>query len=75
MERASTICGTLFAVRRLVLWQAQGIDIDQAMLGLSPTRHAKISNTYWQSHGRSGVDDSAGGKSERFAAQPGAGDE
>ena len=37
-----------FVVRRIVLWQAQGIDIDQAMLSLSTyVGHAKVSNTYW----------------------------
>jgi integrase len=37
-----------FAVRRLMLWHAQSVDIDQAMLALSTyLGHAKISNTYW----------------------------
>jgi hypothetical protein len=37
-----------FAVRRMMLWHAQGIDIDQAMLALSTyLGHARISNTYW----------------------------
>ncbi len=37
-----------FAVRRVTLWQAHGVDIDQAMLALSTYMgHAKISNTYW----------------------------
>ena len=37
-----------FAVRRLMRWQQQGIDIDQRMLALSTYMgHAKISNTYW----------------------------
>jgi len=37
-----------FAVRRLILWHEQGIDVDQAMLTLSTyLGHAKISNTYW----------------------------
>jgi len=35
-------------VRRLLAWQRQGIDIDQAMLALSTyVGHARISNTYW----------------------------
>jgi integrase len=37
-----------FIVRRLVLWQTQGVDIDQAMLALSTyVGHARVSNTYW----------------------------
>jgi integrase len=36
-----------FAVRRLMLWHEQGIDVDQAMLALSTyLGHAKISYTY-----------------------------
>jgi hypothetical protein len=35
-------------VRRILKWQAEGKDIDQAMLGLSTyVGHAKVSNTYW----------------------------
>jgi integrase len=37
-----------FVVRRILLWQTQGVDIDQAMLSLSTyVGHAKITNTYW----------------------------
>lgn len=37
-----------FVVRRIVLWQAQGVDIDQAMLSLSTyVGHAMVTNTYW----------------------------
>jgi integrase len=37
-----------FVVRRIVQWQAQGVDIDQAMLSLSTyVGHAKVTNTYW----------------------------
>ena len=37
-----------FIVRRIVLWQAQGIDIDQSMLSLSTyVGHAMVTNTYW----------------------------
>lgn len=37
-----------FVVRRIVQWQAQGVDIDQAMLSLSTyVGHAMVSNTYW----------------------------
>jgi integrase len=37
-----------FVVRRMLLWQAQGIDIDQQMLALSTyVGHAMVTNTYW----------------------------
>jgi integrase len=37
-----------FVIRRILQWQAQGVDIDQAMLSLSTyVGHAKVSNTYW----------------------------
>lgn len=37
-----------FVVRRIVEWQAHGVDIDQAMLSLSTyVGHTKVSNTYW----------------------------
>lgn len=37
-----------FVVRRIVQWQKQGVDIDQAMLSLSTyVGHAMVSNTYW----------------------------
>ena len=37
-----------FVVRRIVVWQAQGVDVDQAMLSLSTyVGHAMVTNTYW----------------------------
>jgi len=37
-----------FVVRCIVQWQAQGVDIDQAMLSLSTyVGHAMVTNTYW----------------------------
>jgi integrase len=37
-----------FIVRRIVQWQSQGADVDQAMLSLSTyVGHAKVANTYW----------------------------
>lgn len=37
-----------FVVRRILLWQAKGGDIDQAMLSLSTyVGHAMVTNTYW----------------------------
>ena len=35
-------------VRRILLWQQQGIDVDEAMLSLSTyVGHAMVTNTYW----------------------------
>ena len=65
-----------FAVRRVMLWHAQGTDIDQAMLALSTyLGHAKISNTYWYLTGVPELMALAGGKFERFAEDSGAGNE
>jgi hypothetical protein len=51
-----------------VLWQAQGIDIDQAMLALSTyVGHIRVSNTYWY---LSGVPELLGLAGERFEPQP-----
>jgi integrase len=37
-----------FIVRRILLWQVQGVDVDQAMLSLSTyVGHAMVTNTYW----------------------------
>jgi integrase len=37
-----------FVVRRILLWQAQGVDVDQAMLSLSTyVGHGMVTNTYW----------------------------
>ena len=37
-----------FVVRRICLWQRQGVDIDEAMLSLSTyVGHAMVTNTYW----------------------------
>ena len=37
-----------FVVRRVMLWHAQDVDIDQAMLALSTyVGHAMVTNTYW----------------------------
>jgi hypothetical protein len=53
-----------FIVRRLVLWQARGVDIDQAMLALSTyVGHVRVSNTYWY---LSGVPELLGLAGERF---------
>ena len=37
-----------FVVTRILLWQQQGIDVDEAMLSLSTyVGHAMVTNTYW----------------------------
>lgn len=37
-----------FVVRRVLLWQQQGVDVDQAMLSLSTyIGHAGVADTYW----------------------------
>jgi len=65
-----------FAVRRVMLWHAQGIDVDQAMLSLSTyLGHAKVSNTYWYLTAVPELMALAGSKFERFAEAPGDNDE
>ena len=37
-----------FVVRRILLWQMQGMDVDQHMLALSTyVGHAHVTDTYW----------------------------
>lgn len=65
-----------FAVRRVILWHQQGIDVDQAMLSLSTyLGHAKISNTYWYLTGVPELMAVAGNKFADFAQAPEFGDE
>lgn len=57
-----------FAVRRVMMWHEQGIDVDQAMLALSTYMgHAKISHTYWYLTGVPELMALVGNKFERFA--------
>lgn len=57
-----------FAVRRMLLWHADGTDIDQMMLALSTYMgHAEISYTYWYLTAVPELMALAGGKFERFA--------
>lgn len=57
-----------FAVRRLMLWYADGTDIEQMMLALSTYMgHAKICYTYWYLTAVPELMALAGGKFERFA--------
>ena len=55
----------------MMLWQAQGVEIDQAMLALSTYMgHAKISNTYWYLTAVPELMAVAAGKFEKFARVP-----
>jgi integrase len=57
-----------FAVRRMLLWHADGTDIDQMMLALSTYMgHAEIFYTYWYLTAVPELMALAGGKFERFA--------
>ena len=54
-----------------MLWQAQSVEIDQAMLALSTYMgHAKISNTYWYLTAIPELMAVAAGKFEQFAQVP-----
>lgn len=57
-----------FAVRRMMLWHADGTDIEQMMLALSTYMgHAKIRYTYWYLTAVPELMALAGAKFERFA--------
>ncbi|MFZ1446903.1 MAG: tyrosine-type recombinase/integrase [Candidatus Dechloromonas phosphoritropha] len=57
-----------FAVQRMMLWHADGTDIDQMMLALSTYMgHAEIFYTYWYLTAVPELMALAGGKFERFA--------
>ncbi len=65
-----------FAVRRMMLWHAEGTDIDQMMLALSTYMgHAEIFYTYWYLTAVPELMALAGGKFERFADLSGDGNE
>jgi integrase len=65
-----------FAVRRLMLWYAEGTNVDQMMLALSTyLGHAEIFYTYWYLTAVPELMALAGGKFEHFADFPGEGDE
>lgn len=60
-----------FVVRRIVRWQAQGVDIDQAMLSLSTyVGHAMVTNTYWYLSAVPELMALAAGRFESFMPQP-----
>ena len=65
-----------FAVRRMMLWHAEGTDIDQMMLALSTYMgHAEIFYTYWYLTAVPELMALAGGKFEHFADLVGDGNE
>lgn len=65
-----------FAVRRMMLWHAEGADVDQMMLALSTYMgHAEIFYTYWYLTAVPELMALAGGKFERFADLSGDDDE
>jgi integrase len=60
-----------FVVRRMLAWHAEGIDIDQAMLGLSTyVGHAMVTNTYWYLSAVPELMALAAGRFESFQSQP-----
>ncbi len=62
-----------FAVRRILAWQREGTDIDQAMLALSTyLGHAMVTNTYWY---LSGVPELVGLAGKRFESRMAPGSE
>ncbi len=61
-----------FVVRRIVLWHAQGVDVDQAMLSLSTyVGHAMVTNTYWYLSAVPELMALAAGRFESFMSQSG----
>ena len=60
-----------FIVRRVLLWQAQGMDVDQQILALSTyVGHSMVTNTYWYLTGIPELMAGAADKFEVFAHMP-----
>lgn len=60
-----------FVVRRVMLWHANGVDVDQSMLALSTyVGHAKVTNTYWYLTGVPELMAVAAAKFEAFMPSP-----
>lgn len=60
-----------FVVRRILLWQSQGVDVDQAMLSLSTyVGHAMVTNTYWYLSAVPELMSLAGRRFESYMEQP-----
>ena len=59
-----------FVVRRIVKWQAQDVDFDQAMLSLATyVGHAMVTNTYWYLSAVPELMALAAGRFESFMSQ------
>jgi hypothetical protein len=57
-------------VRRIVKWQAQDVDFDQAMLSLATyVGHAMVTNTYWYLSAVPELMALAAGRFESFMSQ------
>jgi len=57
-----------FAVRRLLTWYREGVDVEQAIPSLSTyLGHGKVSDTYWYLTGTHELLGTAGARFERFA--------
>ena len=57
-----------FAVRRLLTWYREGVDVEQAILSLSTyLGHGKVSDTYWYLTGTRELLGTASARFERFA--------
>jgi integrase len=60
-----------FVVRRILLWQAQGMDVDRQMLALSTyVGHAMVTNTYWYLTGIPELMAAAANRFEAFTKLP-----
>ncbi len=60
-----------FVVRRVLLWQAQGLDVERQMLALSTyIGHAMVTNTYWYLTGIPQLMAVAAEKFESFTQMP-----
>ena len=65
-----------FVVRRILLWQQHGVDVDEAMLALSTyVGHAMVTNTYWYLSAVPELMALAAGRFEAYMSQAEAGDE
>jgi len=60
-----------FAVRRLLAWYRDGVDVEQAITSLSTyLGHGKVTDTYWYVTGTRELLAVAGNRFERFALSP-----
>jgi integrase len=58
-----------FAIRRLLTWYREGVDVDQAIASLSTyLGHGKVTDTYWYLTGTRELLATAAGRFEHFAA-------